>query len=237
MDPRRGKEIIWQDEFTSLDKLEDKWDFFTGVRGDAILTKNQIEVSNGILSIKLKRVRDKYETSFISSKNTESIVHGFFEARIKAYGTPGAHCAFWLQSPLINDGFGALKSGVEVDIMEFRARDQFDNDVSDLGHMAVHWGGYGKDHRTINSYYSSGSKILGEWGVYGVEWTESGYDFYVNDELVWKVRNAVSGVGEQIRLTCESKSGGWAGHIPVLKVDDDSEVNIGIQVDWVKVWK
>lgn len=121
--------------------------------------------------------------------------YGYYEIRCKLQTQPGWWSAFWLQSPTIGATLDPVRSGVEVDIME-----NFDPGV--VVHNN-HWNGYGADHQHVGS----GNRVLSEtadgFHVYGLDWSRSGYVYYVDGKESWRVDGPVSDCEQFILVSTE----------------------------------
>ena len=65
--------------------------------------------------------------------------------------------------------------------------------------------------------------------TYAVEWTESGYTFFIDGRRVWQTNEAVSGTPQFIILSGEIST--WAGGIEPARLPS------GSVFDWVRVWQ
>lgn len=122
--------------------------------------------------------------------------YGYYEIRCKLQTQPGWWSAFWLQSPVIGASPDTSVSGVEVDIMENFTRDG-------IVEHNNHWNGYGKDHCQA----ASGKRELKEtpdgFHRFGLEWSPSGYTYYIDGEKSWQVDGPVSHREQFILISTE----------------------------------
>lgn len=65
--------------------------------------------------------------------------------------------------------------------------------------------------------------------MYGVEWTEDGYDFFIDGHRYWHTSEAISNTDEYIILDLEVSQ--WAGGI------ENAKLPASAVCDWVRVWQ
>ncbi len=136
-------------------------------------------------------------------------LYGRFDCRMRANNQPGSWSAFWLQSPTI----GAIpddpgQSGTEIDVVELLPADC-------KARHAIHWNGYGANHKK-NFFVPRNCNISpGAWHVYSLEWTPDHYRFFVDGTLSWETKTAISNRSEFLVMSTEIwELSGWAGKIP-----------------------
>ena len=109
--------------------------------------------------------------------------YGYFEARISLSGARGNLMAYWLES---NAMFAATPqpafAGNEVDIIEHTTIGNNTTDISNVDHMAIHWGGYGSGHHEVQETATIPGLNTG-FHTFGLLWTPTEYKFYVDDVL------------------------------------------------------
>ena len=242
--------IIFSDEFdgTSLDTT--RWDLCPewDRQGHSSWRDNMVYLSDGLLhlrfagdpalgAIKTKdpslaetwiragAIRTQTKDGHILFSNT----FGYYEARIKFPVVGGTWGAFWLMSPTqwitLNEG----KDGTEIDIVETI------NNHDGRYNAALHWNGYGKQHKSATSG-GSGKPVNiydGEFHIFALDWSPSEYVFYVDGQEFWRVNGGRqfknSGINQNpnyIKLTVESATGN------LLNDFVESEM----QVDYVRVY-
>jgi beta-glucanase (GH16 family) len=108
------------------------------------------------------------------------------------------------------------QGGVEVDVMEYHSR------WKDECQHALHWDGYGKDHK------SQGKKVTAEglhegFHTFGVLWTKVKYTLFVDGKQTWETDKVVSAVPEYALLSLEV--GKWAGDIGKAELPDSGVVD------------
>jgi beta-glucanase (GH16 family) len=235
-----GYGLVWRDEFdgTALDL--NKWAHtYVGARGVGYNTPNAVTVGNGIVRIHTYTDNGKHYTGFISTKGGRyKTTYGFFEARINYHGAPGNHGAFWLQSPTIGNPIGDTQTaGTEIDVTEHRLQDNSGKIIDNVSNSALHWDGYGADHKSVGNLYKSTVSLNNSWHTYAVLWSPDLYIFYVDGKESWRTSSAPSKALEELRLTCEITDMLWSGTPPVSGYGSLSESPYGMEVDWVRVWQ
>lgn len=80
--------------------------------------------------------------------------YGYFEAMVRFKGAENMHSAFWLlagkvpDEPTAPDGSGFIGKGIEIDVCEHRQCNKEGACIADGFNTAVHYGGYGKHHKS-----------------------------------------------------------------------------------------
>jgi len=122
--------------------------------------------------------------------------YGYYEIRCKLQTQPGWWSAFWLQSPTIGASLDPVKMGVELDIMENFTRDGI------ISHNN-HWNGYGKDHQWLGSGERQVAETPDGYHVFGLDWSRSGYTYYIDGQASWHVEGPVSDTEQFILVSTE----------------------------------
>ena len=233
---RERWELVWQDDFDQSGLDTRKWNIRTGLRGDASNAPDAIRATEGILSIIPFSREGKHYSGFLDTDGIFEQTFGYFEARIRFKSKPGEWGGFWLQSKTMGNPVGNVaEAGAEIDIVEQRARDSANQDVSGNYTMDIHWDGY-KEHHQHSGAQVRKLTTPNAWHTFGLLWTEGGYSFYLDDKLQWRTNTAVSHRSQFLRLTCEIDEG-WAGTVPDHGYAEAYNQTIGMDVDWVRIWK
>jgi beta-glucanase (GH16 family) len=140
-------------------------------------------VQNGILIV--KAIKEDYNGASYTSarlitKDSLEQQYGRFEARIKLPTGQGMWPAFWLLGA--NNGDGTDGSEVwpnsgEIDIMEYRGQEPT------IIHGSIHGPGYSGANPITKSYALENDRFDTGFHVFGIEWTESYINYYVDDVL------------------------------------------------------
>ncbi|MEE4214718.1 MAG: family 16 glycosylhydrolase [Bacteroidales bacterium] len=179
-------EIVWSDEFDGEEIDDEKWLHQTGASGwgnnelQNYTDGENTSVSDGILSITAEKTGSgqnlgDYSSSRINS--TESFTYGRFEIRAKMpdYRGPGLWPAIWMLGSSIQEGTSWPLCG-EIDIMEYVSWNP--DHVSSAIHTE-------SNNHTIGNAVTSGHVSLTsaeeEFHVYGLIWTYTYLEFYIDD--------------------------------------------------------
>ncbi|SFC16716.1 Beta-glucanase, GH16 family [Parapedobacter composti] len=223
----KGKKwkLVWHDEFDGNELDTTKWGFRLHIMQTrhSTWTDDAYELDGeGRLLLKLYEKDGHYFTSQlqtgsnymdrpgdqygkskltwpIAQLETPKFVHryGYYEIRCKLPTQEGWWAAFWLQSPIIGSSLDPLEAGVEIDIMEnFQRKGGISQNL--------HWNGYGKDHQHIGSGNLDLDANDGEFHTYGVDWSPSGYVFYMDGKETWRVPGPVSHREQFILISAEA---------------------------------
>lgn len=157
--------------------------------------------------------------------------YGYYECRCKMRRIDGWWTAFWLQSPIIGSTLDPEYSGVEVDILE-----QFWGPLH-VSH-ANHWNGYGSQHQGTGACPVDFEETEDGYHVFGLEWTEEYYRYYVDGKQTWEVKAPfpVSQREQFIILSAEAigyRSSGWTEWEALAEAYETGDSWV---VDYVRVY-
>ena len=158
--------------------------------------------------------------------------YGYFEARMKLPTCPGLWPAFWMmpdRGKQLGEDWKRSDTGnggMEYDIMEH---------LTAWGpyrfNMALHWDGYGKEHRSVGTSNAYVPADADGFRTIGMLWTPGEVVFYGNGEEIGRWKNErVS--DKQSYIILYMVSGGWA-NVPL----DESCLPDGFVIDYVRVWQ
>ena len=196
----------WSDKCTSLD-------------GNGHLVLTALKDEKGVLRSGAVRSKGKFKQC-----------RGYFEARCKLQSAHGLWTAFWLMCPEEMIVTGDAVSGAEIDIYE-----SFDLDRGKINH-AIHYDGYGKDHKCRAKEESRPDVYDGEFHTFSLLWTDDAYIFYIDGEEVQRFASSdpdypgCSTAAAYLKLSVEC--GTWAGKIVDEELPDEA-----LTVDYVKVYE
>ena len=248
------RKLVFSDDFDGNALDLSKWDLCPewDRQGRSTWKDDMVSVSGG--NLRLRFIRDSalgrskssnsnlannwIRAGAIRSRRKDGTIlfennYGYYEARIKFPAASGTWGAFWLMSPtqwMIGDE-GVV--GTEIDIVETINNHQGEYNA------ALHWNGYGYDHKSTVSAESGGKRPVniydGDFHIFALDWSPSEYIFYVDGQEFWRVDGGSkfnnSGINQNmnyIKLTVESAD--WAGNIP-------PDFNGGeMLVDYVRVY-
>ena len=159
--------------------------------------------------------------------------YGYYECRCKLPVQTGRWCAIWLQSPVIGSSPCPEKSGVEIDVMEtFSDYNVISNTV--ISHN-THWNGYGADHCSGGLHAYRLKPSADGFHHFGVDWSRSGYVFYVDGEVSWISDDPVSDTEQFLVISTEcdgyrGKDAKPAEALKQIRLPDD------FLVDFIRVY-
>ena len=262
----RNLRLVWHDEFDGDALDATKWGYRTNFWGRpahwfAKPSDSAVEVRDGLLRLKLVRrpdgqfVSPQLQTGELmwdipheadpkgfwplSRRERPKFLkkYGYFECRARLQQLPGWWSAFWMQSESQGVTLDPGVSGVEHDIME-------SFDPGEVIPACFHANGYGADYRgfRIPDVARNEDAMLtvdkALFHVFGMLWTEEGYEIYVDGRLRGKSAKAVSHVPEFVLLTTEAKwyrNGRMTG-TGVPELEEAAKAGDAFVVDYVRVY-
>lgn len=226
-DPPAGTEwkLVWGDEFDGKEVDDAKWEKVgDGKRRDAFwLKKNAFLDGKGNLIVRSTKEPDgSFGCGGLRTRGRFTHSFGYYEIRCKVPDEVGTWAAFWLYDACVGKIGNGGRDGAEIDIFEAVWRDE------DKVNIAIHWDGYGKEHRSWGEKVETPGVNEG-FHVFGLLWTPDAYIFYHDGkELKRTAAGGVCQVPLYIKVTTEI--GTWAGDIKKAKLPDD------FVVDYVRVY-
>lgn len=214
--------VVWQDEFNG-DKLDaTKWDIPEYKRRDGYWSRKAISLDGqGHLVMSVLKEGDKFLDGCVRTRGKFQHSFGYYVARIQLQKQPGHWSAFWLYDDRVGKVGDEGRDGTEIDIME---KPWLDDRIN----CALHWDGYGKDHKSQGTVVKIPG-VMDGWHTYGLWWKSDEYVFYVDGKEIWRTNaGGVSQVPEYIKLSDEI--GNWAGDIKTVQLPD------AFLVDYVRVY-
>lgn len=235
--PPAGYKLAWSDEFDGPALDSSKWQvWLPGKRHDAINTAEAISLTNGCLVITTYTEAGTNFTGMVSTHERFEPVRGYWEARIAFNETPGMWSAFWLQSPTMGrPPDNPVRAGMEIDIIEHRATTKSGEREDGKVQHTLHWNGYGKFHQS-KAHTTENSALKSGFHIYGFEWTESAYRFYVDGRVTWSVDGPISTAPEFLILSSEIHDKSWAGTIPAGGFGGRTASRTRMLVDYVRYY-
>ncbi len=210
--------LTWSDEFNGETIDTAKWD------KPEMNRRNNSEGSDGWwdkedsyldgegnLVIRVKKIDNRnddndpydYSTGAIRTKGRFQQKFGKFEIRCKLPEQAGWWVAFWLHSPSVGNVNGSGEDGTEIDIFEGFG-------WTDTLNFALHWDGYGADHKS-EGFKKSIDGIRDGFHTYTLKWAEDEYVFLVDNVQVWRTSaGGVSKVPAYVKITGELSTESWA---------------------------
>lgn len=219
-------QLVWNDEFDGNTIDLKKWNYRGEgtIRNYGIVSRQTISLDGkGHVSIKVtKDSSGKYYIGELGTQGIYETTYGYFECRAKMNQQMGPHVAFWLQSPDLGKTGDPAKDGTEIDIFEYHRKEP------GTVHHNLHWDGYGVNHKSTGKKIPTAG-IESGYHVFGLEWNEKEYIFYVDGKETWRTSTAVSQRSEYLILSTELT--GWGGDPALGNFPDE------VVFDYVRVFQ
>ncbi len=236
-EPPSGYKLQWADEFDGAQLDAKKWKhWFPGKRRDATDTPDAVVVRDGYLSITTYTENGQHFTGVISTQGLYESRFGYWEARIQWADAPGSWSAFWSMPLTIGEPVGDVaKAGAEIDFVEHRSVDDQMKDIANTANFTLHYDGYGKDHK-VKSHATGRLGLAEGFHVYGCEWSEDGYRFFIDGKQFWSIDGPVSKRTQFIILSTEVDSKAWSSRVPKEGYGDRATSKVKLVVDYVRYY-
>ena len=233
--------LTFEDTFKGYELDSSKWVLSPEAQGankSDGLDESMVEIRDGALVLWGDVDADGAPIgSEIITRGKWSQAYGYFEASVKLPKPPKCfNCAFWMMCGNDSSPLYGGKNGVEIDIFE-----TIPNRWFQVQHN-LHWDGYGEYHKSLGAKYVGSNMNLydGNWHTYAVEWTDTYYKFYIDDQCTltvdenhksWEALQGTCIYDGYMRLGMAfDKSNGYnsvqKSHLPVYML-----------VDWVRAYK
>ena len=191
---------------------------------------SQVRVENGCLILTTAvDEKNKPISGAVHTQGKFEQAKGYFECRCQVQKNSGLWTAFWLMCPEVSKVGNGAKDGAEIDIME-----SYDAQKHMINH-AIHWDGYGKDHKSLAKPAHSDAAYEG-FHTYALLWTEKAYIFYIDGEETFRTEEGddnYPGCNKAATyLVLSVEAGTWAGVFFPTQFPEDSMI-----VDYVKVYQ
>lgn len=216
--PNDGWELVWSDDFDGSRIDSSKWESMEWMRKnnpggpDGWWRKEDAYLDGkGELILRCRKINNRnddndpfdYSTGAIRSKGKFEQKFGKFEIRCKLPSQPGWWVAFWLMTPGVAKVDNSGEDGTEIDVFEGFGGS------SRINH-ALHWDGYGKDHKSKGNMLTEPGIEEG-YHVFAVEWNEKEYIFSIDGKETWRSdAGGVSKVPAYVKVTSELSTEKWA---------------------------
>jgi beta-glucanase (GH16 family) len=232
--PTAARALLWSDEFAKPGLDGGKWSHRnpgSEPRRAGFNTPSAISVAgDGYLRLTSSVSNGRLETGMIGTQGKFERAFGYFEARIRFQREPGHHGAFWLQA---SPGDG---SGSEIDVAEyFGARSNlrdFMQAVYPTGSTNIGVLDPSSSVRffpDLGGILSPGAALHDSFHIFGVEWTSTGYRFFVDGKLTGSMSRGLAERKGYIVLSLISSD--WENpELDVRRLPD------AMVVDWVRVY-
>lgn len=225
---KEGWVLVFSDDFEGDRLDETKWSKLPigapiAPRKDGYWSHDEVFLDGeGHLVIRTSERNGGFHTGGISSRGKFEHTYGYYEIRAQLPKEPG----FWSAFGLMTDGVHSVgnqgRDGTEIDIFESPYAH------ASTIHHALHWDGYGENHRSIGRDVRIPG-IYDGFHVFAVEWNEEEYIFYIDGVETWRTSaGGVSQVPAYVKVT--SEVGTWGGDIHKAQLPDE------FIVDYVRVY-
>ena len=238
----------FDDEFNGSSVDQTKWNIYTANYWDkrTHFSKDNTIVGNGVVRLHLekktghqnddpKEKETAYAVGFLDTYGKWTQRYGYFEARIKLPTAPGLWPAFWMMPDRGTatkpdapqwERSSTANGGMEFDILEYLTR---------WGpyryNIAMHWDGYGKDHKSTGSEHIYVQPDKDGYITAGLLWLPGTLTCYANGREVLRWDNPrVADVPEYLMF--DLVTGGWDND-PL----DDSKLPDDLTIDYVRCWQ
>lgn len=240
--PFPGWALLWHDEFDGDALDPGKWNVDEGIWRDAVNSRDSVLVGGGVLSLVTftDYAAGVHRSPHINTQGKLEAVYGYYEARVRFLDSPGEWCSFFLWPRTMGNPLGDPgRAGVEIDIFEHRDANTGGADLRDVVQVGLNWdmanGSWQRSHQVLA--HPEGAPLSHAWHTYSALWTDAGVTFYIDEIPVWRSSAAVSHRTQSIFLSCEVRSGSWAGYIPPGGYGPRESSTARMELDWVRVWQ
>lgn len=227
------RKLVWSDEFNDSKIDETKWNIHHNKRRtdpdgkDAWWHKDNAYLENGSLVIRTSKIDGAYAGAAINTKKKFERTYGYYETRVKMQKDQGHWGAVWLFSPSVLKVGDGGRDGTEIDIFE----SPYVGLGKDSVNIALHWDGYGKDHKKANKVVTGMKLNDGNWHTFAVDWRPESYKFYCDGKLVWETSEG--GVSQvPLHLIVSDEIGDWGGKLDIRK----AKLPDYMYVDYIRVY-
>jgi beta-glucanase (GH16 family) len=231
--------LAWSDEFEGSGLPDSaNWDYDTGKHGwgnnelqDYTRSLENSEVKDGILIIRAVRSGEEWTSARLVSRNKRDFLFGRVEVRAKLPAGRGTWPAIWM----LPTGweYGGWPNSGEIDIMEHVGYEQ------GLVYGTVHTGAYNHVKETQVGSNIQVPDCSVNFHIYAIEWSESGIDFFVDEQKYFTFENDHKGdpstwpFDKHFHIILNIAVGGnWGGKHGV----DPSMQEAVMEIDYVRVY-
>ncbi|MBN1410146.1 MAG: family 16 glycosylhydrolase [Spirochaetales bacterium] len=237
---KKGKKIVWSDEFNYSGAPEPKkWDYDAPDSGKwnqelqlYTSSRHNSFVKNGILTIRaIKDNAGKWTSARLFTKGRADWTYGYVEVRAKMPEGKGTWPAIWMMPSV--DTYGSWPNSGEIDIMEFVGFEP------DKVHTSAHTENYYWRTGTQKTRAANLANMSSEFHNYAIEWTPKGIFWYVDDAPFYYFLNEGKGstvwpFDKPFYIILNLAIGGsWGG----MKGVDESMKQADMNIDYVYVYK
>ena len=102
--------------------------------------------------------------------------------------------------------------------------------------FTMHWDGYA-EHRNGSGFLTPDLKLDEGFHIYGCEWSETGYRFFIDGKMLWETRGPVSKRPQFTILSTEVENKLWSWSIPEGGYGDRATSKVKMVVDYVRIYE
>ncbi|MEN9929130.1 MAG: hypothetical protein RLZZ231_1051 [Bacteroidota bacterium] len=179
------RKLIWEENFNGTELNETIWNYELGngcpdICGwgnneKQIYTNSNHTISNGLLSIEIKKENENYTSTRITTAKKKEFQYGRIEARAKLPVGQGIWPAFWMLGSNIKQ-IGWPKCG-EIDILEYVGREPH------VAYTSLHT--QDSHGNTINTKKTTVPNIEEGFHLYAIDWTKDKIVFLIDNKEVY----------------------------------------------------
>ncbi len=219
------------DEFNEKTLDTSKWDYrlkglYIPGRTKSKSDPAAVTVGGGSVALKVLKApgsSTRLLNGHISTENSFHFTNGVAAARVKFQQGRGSHGSFWMQSP--------SPSGAEIDIAEFFGKGYTKGGLANFLYSKASGGKVGAVQPGAARLKPASDSWWNSYHVFAVNWTTTGYTFYVDGQKMYSTNRALSKQQEFLVLSLLSSD-------YELKYLDRSHLSTKslMRVDWARVW-
>lgn len=227
----QGYNLVFDDEFNSLDSsvwTDHIW-YLPGVSGTVF-------AQNGVLHVQSQRASG-WQQADATTGRKETWLYGYFEARMKWTGAPGAWPAFWLFSQAqMNGQTSASLLCSEVDIQEGDGTDLVGYNTALHKNTGSGFGVPDVQAPVDNWHPDLGLGDLADsWHTYGLLWTPTRVSWYLDGQQIATAAPYPNSTNQPMFMLLSMGDGGAISGNFTPPATGPSVIES--QFDWVHVWQ
>jgi Glycosyl hydrolases family 16/Bacterial Ig domain len=226
----QGYHKVFGDEFNTLDRSV--WDDHIWYDGPPSPSWTNFQTThNGELDLLTSRnFTPSYPINNVTTYTSgKTWTFGYFEARMRWTGAPGAWPAFWLISKGWADRANCATPSSEIDMMEGQGSEPFSFYGTIHSDSASACSGHKQNG---NNWDPWPTRLADNWHTYAATWTQGQVCWYVDDTLAHCAPTYPDTAISPMFMILYMWTGGWTTD-PTSATPDV----LHTEVDWVHVWQ
>ncbi|SFU30432.1 Glycosyl hydrolases family 16 [Pustulibacterium marinum] len=182
---KKGKQLVWEENFTAATLNDEDWNFELGdgcpnICGwgnneRQVYTQENHELKDGQLIITAKKEGDLYTSTRITTQGKQEFQYGYIEIKAKLPTGQGIWPAFWMLGSNITEK-GWPWSG-EIDILEYVGKEPH------MVYTSLHT--QDSHGETINSKKTAFENIEEGYHTFAIDWDAERIIFFVDEQPVY----------------------------------------------------